>query len=375
MATSEQPVSSRALGLLVTIAVLAAVKAAANIFFPLFLAILLYLILSPLVEKLADWRIPKAVSALGVTLFVLAIVVVGIGLLMNPAVDWVRSAPDKLEQAEQKVRREVPFLGPKKPPASDAPESESADAGEGIKIDSGSITSVTGTVLSTTGSVLSGIVIVVVSLFFLLIEGDRIFHRAGLLLMERDGEPASLLTDVQHIVSRYLGTVTLINVVLGVAIGCTLWGLGLPNALLWGVMAALFNFVPFLGALVGASVVFVVALLTFDGWLWVALPPACYVLINSIEGYFVTPTVLGRTVKLSPFMIFLVLIAGSWLGGVLGMIVAVPFLVTVKIVCDHLPRLNGVARLIGDEETARERSRPRSREHPETPAMTAAQTD
>jgi predicted PurR-regulated permease PerM len=350
MSGSVQYAQSRALWLLATLAILAAIRAAAGLFFPLFLAVLLYLILSPLVRRLARLNLPQAVIALMLTVLVLAIIVLGISLLVEPAIDWGRTAPEKLKEAERRVRSYLAPLGmdASSPAVPASPEAEPEP--DALNLDGDSITTVTGAVLSTTGTVVSGIIVVIVSLFFLLIEGDRIFQRVGEMCTPRDGEADSVMADLQQIVSRYLGTVTLINACLGIAIGCTMWSLGLPTPLLWGVMAALFNFVPFLGAMVGASVVFVVALLSKDGWLWVVLPPACYLLINSIEGYFITPMVLGRTVKLSPFMIFLALLAGNWLGGVLGMLVAVPFLVAAKIVCDHVPRLNRVARLIGDEE-------------------------
>lgn len=351
MAGSGQYAQSRAVRLIAVLAVLAAVRAAAGIVFPFILAILLYLIFSPLVERLQAWRIPKTATAVVITAAVIGLLAMGASLLAQPALEWIQSAPQRLADAEQRIRTELARYGVGRSDAAPADPAEGdAPAEEGLNLDSESITSVTGSVLSTTGSVVGGAVIVIVSLFFLLIEGDRIFRRTGALIMRHGEEADSVLSDLQHVVARYLGTVTLINAVLGVAIGCAQWLFGLPNPVLWGAMAALLNFVPFLGALVGASVVFVVALLTHDGWLWVALPPASYLLINSIEGYFVTPMILGRTVQLSPLLIFVVLIVASYLGGVLGMIVAVPLLVAAKIVCDHVPRLTAIARLIGDEE-------------------------
>jgi len=349
MAGSVQHAQSRALWLLATLALFAAVRAAAGVLFPLFVAVLLFLILSPLVRRIGRNGIPAPVASLFITLLVLAIIVLGISLLVDPAIDWARNAPEKLKEAELRLRSYLaPFGVNASSPA--APASPAAEPGpDALALNGESIGTVTGAVVSTTGTVVSGIVVVIVSLFFLLIEGDGLFQRLGEMCLRRNGDADSVMADLQQIVSRYLGTVTLINAGLGIAMGCTMWLLGLPNPLLWGVMAALFNFVPFLGALVGAGVVLVVGLLSQDDWLGIVLPPACYLLINSIEGYFITPLVLGRTVRLSPFLIILALLAGNWLGGVLGMLVAVPFLVAAKIVCDHVPRLNRVGCLISSQ--------------------------
>ena len=124
--------------------------------------------------------------------------------------------------------------------------------------------------------------------------------------------------------------------------------LRLPNPLLWGVMAGLLHFIPFLGAMVGISIVTLVAALTLDTVGSILLVPATYLALNLLEEYVCVPLVIGRRLMLNPVVLFIWLIFWGWLWSVPGALMAVPLLAIVKIVCDHVKPLAAIAEFIGD---------------------------
>jgi predicted PurR-regulated permease PerM len=123
--------------------------------------------------------------------------------------------------------------------------------------------------------------------------------------------------------------------------------LGMPNAILWGVMAAVLNFIPYLGALVGIGTIGLVALLTFDEPALIVLPPLTYFALTTFEAYFVTPSLLARRLTLNPVAVFLALILFTWMWGTAGALLAVPMLATFKLCCDHVDELEPVGTMLG----------------------------
>jgi predicted PurR-regulated permease PerM len=152
--------------------------------------------------------------------------------------------------------------------------------------------------------------------------------------------------DVEQSVSTYLLTITLINICLGAAVAAGLFAIGLPNALLWGAMAGILNFIPYIGVLVGLSVVAVISIITFDSLSHAMIAPLFYASCNIIESQFVTPSVLGRRLSLNPVVVFISVIFWGWLWGMVGAMMAVPLLIIVYVLCTHFPRLQFVAGFI-----------------------------
>ena len=126
-----------------------------------------------------------------------------------------------------------------------------------------------------------------------------------------------------------------------------MWLLGLPNPVLWGVMAGFLHFIPFLGALVGISIVTLVAAMTFDGLGAVLAVPAVYFALNVLEEYVILPLVIGKRLLLNPVVVFLWLIFWGWMWGIAGALMAVPLLVIVKIICERVEPLGAISEFIG----------------------------
>jgi predicted PurR-regulated permease PerM len=156
--------------------------------------------------------------------------------------------------------------------------------------------------------------------------------------------------DIERKVSRYLLTITLINAGLGIVITIALAVIGLDYAYIWGSAAFLLNFVPFVGALVGTAMVAAYAIVSFDSVSYAFLAPAAYLLLTVVEGQFVTPTLVGRRLEMNTVAVFLTVVLWGWLWGVPGALVAVPFLVVFKVICENFEGLETMANFLGKSD-------------------------
>jgi predicted PurR-regulated permease PerM len=190
---------------------------------------------------------------------------------------------------------------------------------------------------------------ILVLLYFLLASGAT-FQRKLVKIPPRlraKIRVVHMTTEIESEISNYLFTITCINAGLGTATALAMYLLGMPNPVLWGVVAAVLNFVPYLGSAVTLLVVTVVAVLTFDTQLRALLVPGVFLLLATMEGQFITPFIVGRRMSLSPTAIVIALMVGAWIWGAVGLLVAVPMLAIVKILCTHDEGLSPVADLLG----------------------------
>jgi predicted PurR-regulated permease PerM len=203
---------------------------------------------------------------------------------------------------------------------------------------------------SASGSVFAALLLTL----FLLASGDfyhrRIVEAAPRL---RDKKKAlTIIRDVERQISRYLGAITLINIGLGVLAAVALWALGMPQPAVWGVMAFLLNYIPFVGNLLTIGLVGAVAVVTYDTLWQAAMAPLALILLSGLESNVVTPLVVGRRLELNQVAQLITLAFWTWLWGVAGAILAVPFLVVVKAICDNVENLQTLASFLsGDPET------------------------
>ncbi|HUG89710.1 MAG TPA: AI-2E family transporter [Planctomycetaceae bacterium] len=355
-----------ALTILATLAVIYTVYLGRSLLFPIILSCILYFLFRPMVRWMQRRRVPALAGAAVVVSGLLVTAGTGIYVLASPATTWFEEIPDNLRQVEvkfwyvfQRIRnierasKQVQQIAAPAPAAgaggsATSPEVE-ADPEPEVQVVEFRQPSLTQTVLTSTGEVSAGVVIVVVLLYLLLALGDSFLNKILQLrptFRDKRGI-VELVRNIEQGISRYLGTITVINACLGIVIGSVMGLLGLPNPLLWGVMAAALNFVPYLGALVGAIAVGVAALIQFDSVAYAALAPLSYFVINSIEGNLITPMLLGRSMSLSPVLVFLSLVVWGWMWGIGGVLIAVPVLGIAKIICEHFRSLRPLANLLG----------------------------
>lgn len=140
---------------------------------------------------------------------------------------------------------------------------------------------------------------------------------------------------------------TTINAALGLVIGAGMWAIGMPQPIVWALLAFFVNFLPYIGPLFGAGLAAAVAVVSFDHLGHAALAPAIYLAATSVEGQLITPVVLGRKLELNTVSVFVTVVFWGWLWGIAGGLMAVPFLVCVKVICDNVASLATLGSFLG----------------------------
>lgn len=209
--------------------------------------------------------------------------------------------------------------------------------------------SISNRIFSTTGDTLAGLAIMLVVLFYLLSAGERGLEKLVTLMPTFGGKKrvVELTRAIEKSISSYLITTTVINIGLGLAIGVGMWAIGMPNPVLWGIMAMLLNYLPFIGLVFGSTIVFIAAVVSFDTLAYAAWAPAIYLSANIIEANFITPVLVGRSVSLHPVWLMIFFVFVSWVWGLGGAIIAIPVLAVLKISCDHIEPLVPIGEFLG----------------------------
>ena len=324
-------------------------EVAGSLLLPILLALLVNFALSPAVRALERLRIPAPLGAGLILAGVLVVGVVGIQALAEPARDWVDRAPESLRTLERKLRFVKEPLRQMSEATATVEEVATVEGGarrEEAVVPRASLAEL---LLSGASQVVSTTAIVLVLVYFLLASSDAFLRKIVEILPGLSDKKLAvqIVRQTETDISRYLAITGLVNAGVGAATALVTWLFGLPNPLLWGALAALLNFIPYLGALATAAIVGGVALLSFDDPGRAFAVTAASWAITAFEGSFLTPALLGHRLQLSPVVVFVGLLVWSWLWGIAGTLVAVPILVVVKIACDHSERLRPLGVLLG----------------------------
>jgi predicted PurR-regulated permease PerM len=319
----------------------AALYVARDIALPVVLALLLAITFSPIVRWLQRRRVPPPLTAGVLVLSLVLASFSGLFFLSGPVMQWIEAAPAIGEQVQRKL---IPLRRPMAAfvEATEAAGEIAEPATVGIqqvevKERSGMLSWAAGGAARVLG--MAGLTFAL--LLFLLASGQMVHEKIvnGLPTFKDKRRALRLIYDVEHEVSRYLLTIASINAVLGVVVATGMWLAGMPNPAMWGVVAALLNFIPFLGAAVGMTAVAVVAIVSFDTLSQAALPPLIYLAATTIEGGIITPLIVGRRLAINTVAILIALALWAWLWGIIGALIAVPLLVAIKAFCDHFEGL------------------------------------
>jgi predicted PurR-regulated permease PerM len=318
---------------------------------PLTLACLLTLLLIPAGEWLERLRLPRRVASGMLVLGVVGACVFATYHVSGPAFRWLDRAPVTLQAVGERlrsVRQPVEQVAR----AAEAVENmtrPSSEAGDGptVQVEDGS--SLSEVLMDGAWKVVTSGIIVAVLVFFLLSSRDQLFRKIMRLLpsSEHRRNGADAVRGVRRNLSVHLGTLAGVNVALGSAVGAVLWLLGYPSPVLWGLMAGFLNFIPYLGAMVGVTVMTLVGFATFDGLAMPLAGAGAYLLLTSLEGLLITPVLLGRRLRLNPVAVLAGVLVLGFLWGVPGALLAVPLMVTAKVVAEHHPRGRRVVVILG----------------------------
>jgi predicted PurR-regulated permease PerM len=319
---------------------------------PVFMAFILATTLTPVVRYMGKWGVPSAVAAT-ILIFMSAF---GFGTLgyftSGPVSQMISDAPEigeKLRERAETVRR----MFDKAIKATDQIDkvSENVDDVTVQKV----VVAQPGILSRAAGSLLSigtTLAVTFVLSLFLLASGTLFYQKIIQLFPNLSDKKKALkvIYNIQAEISRYLFTISVINVIVGVVVGSGMWIIGIPNALVWGVASTVLNFLPYVGALIAIVLVGVISIVTFDDTLYALIAPGFILLVHILEGQFLTPMLLGRRLELNAVFVFISISFWSWLWGFVGALMAVPILVIIKVVCDNFETLRPIGNFLAAEK-------------------------
>ncbi len=333
---------------LFVLAVFFTLHLAREFFLPIVLAILLDFLLSPVVRVLHKIGIPVPLGAGIVVLGLLAVLVIGVYRLSGPAAEYIALAPESIQTVERKLKS---MRGSVEQMTEAAEQVERAtDGGEAqtqqVEIKGPSLTR---QVFGGTTVFLGAAAVVIFLTYFLLAVGDLFLQKlVGVLPQFKDKRVAvTIARETEAQISLYLFITTLINIGVGVVTGIAVHLLGMPNAVLWGVVAAVLNFIPYVGAVANTLLLALAAFVTFDDIGHAVLVPGTFLALNLVESNLVTPMIYGNRMKLNTVALFIGLIFWWYIWGIPGAILAVPIMATIKIACDHIESLSPIGEFLG----------------------------
>ncbi|WP_431103829.1 AI-2E family transporter [Roseateles noduli] len=338
---------------LLLIALVFLLKEASAIVLPVLVALILTFVLAPAVRTMRHHGIPESMSAAMLVTTVVGCTVLSVALLAEPVAQWWQRAPVAVSQALNQVdrwRAAIPGFGPpveRRSSGRTAAPTPPADpvreriASEGVALTAQALGIGLKFLVSTAATT--------ILLYFLLASEHWVLSRCIELLPHRPRLRAMVLGGLraaQRDISRYVASVSAINIGVGLVVSGTMWFVDLPNPGFWGAMAAIFNFIPYLGPLIMCGLLLAASLaasLGDAGFAALAAPVLSYLCIHAIESNFVTPMVIGKRLSMNPLSVLLSVMFWGWLWGVAGAVLAVPLLICLRSISQRNRQMRPVA--------------------------------
>jgi predicted PurR-regulated permease PerM len=317
------------------------------VFLPVVTAIVLTIVLSPLADRLALFGIPNFLASFLALVVFIAIVAIGLTAVLRPAVSLFEEAPAMIERIGEHFSHLQGSLAWVSRLNAQIARIIGTEQGEQVVLAGPSMLE---QLFFATPSVVLEVLLTFLMAFFMIEARVRMRRR---LLLERQHFGASLkaarvMRDVQDRVASYILTVGLINVMVGIIVAVGAGALGLGAPIMWGGLAALLNFIPYIGPLCMIGLLTLFGLGTADVPLVGLMPAAAYLGLHTIESNLVTPAILGARFTMNPVLILLALSYFSWIWGVFGALLSVPILLSLTALIDHLGRPNLIGFLFGE---------------------------
>jgi predicted PurR-regulated permease PerM len=346
--------TATALWILATIAVLFFLRAAKTLLIPIVLAALVSAALAPVVMWLERRRVPTMAGAGLVMLVILGAFVGGAYTLRDDARTFVGSLPDTLERARKAVLSPLGSSGTAIQNGTEGAKAEGREQGRGSSEPApGSAGPATGSLaergISALFSLAGHLVVIFFLTYFLLISRDlvrdRLVEMAG-SDAERRRTTSKIIDDINSQIQRYLLVLLVTGLAVGVATWLVLAAIGAEHAAFWGILAGVFNSIPYFGPIIVSGGLFVVGIVQGGGITQAVQMSGATILITSLEGWLLTPALMGKAERMSPLAVFLGLLLWTWLWGPWGTVLAVPMLVVIKAFGDHVDGLRPIGRLL-----------------------------
>ena len=317
------------------------------VFLPLTAAIILTIILSPLADRLSKWGLPNVLASLAALLIFFAVIILSLALILQPAIALWDQLPTLYENVASRFGELRDQFGWIAQLNAEIAEIMQRSGSQQVVLATPSLLE---ELAFATPSVLLEIVLTFLMAFFMIEARVRLRQR---LLMGRSTFGASIkaakaLREIQDRVASYILTVGFINICVGVVVALGAWILGVDAPIMWGGLAALLNFIPYIGPTLMITLLAVFGIGTTETLLLGLIPAAAYLALNTIEANIVTPAVLGARFTVNPVMILITLSYFSWIWGITGALLSVPILLTLTALFDHIGRPNIIGFVFGE---------------------------
>jgi predicted PurR-regulated permease PerM len=314
-----------------------------EILLPIMVAFLFALVFSPVMRGLRAWGLPAALGAVLIVGGLCSALAAGVFFLSGPIAAWIDDVPSISAEIRSKIEElRAPVSG-----LAEATQQvdELARGGQaGIQEVALAEPGLLDRAFSGAPGMAAKIALGVVMLLFLLATADFFYEKVVHLLPSLSDKKLAvrIVRDVEAQVSRYLFTITLINLGFGFSVGLALWLVGWPTPAVWAVAAVFLNYIPFVGGVIAVLGLGVVGLVSYDTVLEALVGPALYMALNVIENQLVTPVLVGRRLEINAVMILVAIAFWGQLWGIAGIVIAVPFLVILKVFADNVEALHPV---------------------------------
>jgi predicted PurR-regulated permease PerM len=311
-----------------------ALRAGAEFFLPVTAALVVAIALVPMLEWFERRGIPSRLAAVLCVLIFLALTIFAMAAIVIPAIDWVALVPERIDNVTTTLQPVLDLYASLERFVDNIASriASKAESGGAVRIE---------TPNSMLGIITASAPHAAIQLFFALLV--IFFFLAGWTGMRRrtiksrgsfEGAmtTARVIQDVVEATSTYIGTITVINIILGGLTALILWGIGMDSPVMWGGIVAVLNFIPYLGPIIACVLLFVGALMTFPD-IWAALlPPLIFLGLHTIEANAITPVIVGHRIEVNPLLILISLSFWAWVWGTTGALLAVPLLIIFKTV-------------------------------------------
>jgi predicted PurR-regulated permease PerM len=309
-----------------------ALSLARPVLLPVTSAFVVTMMLGPLSARAEHYRVPSLATAIVLWLLVIFVCYGVIVLLAAPVVDWIGKAPEIGRNIQEKLRvldRPLSVLQELREALLPADKKGSL----GVDI----VAFIQPALLIVTPAI-GQTLIFFGALFFMLLGRSQLRRVLIAFFDERDARlrTIKIMNDIEHNLTGYLSIVAVINMAVGLCGGFAAWVTGLPDPVAWAVLAFILNFIPYIGALMMEAALLMVGLVTFPTLAHALVAPLIFLALATLEGHFVTPSIMGRRLTLNPLTVFLSLVFWTWLWGPVGAFLAVPLLIVVLVVIGHL---------------------------------------
>ncbi|EGU9027374.1 AI-2E family transporter [Vibrio parahaemolyticus] len=300
---------------------------------PMVISTFVALLFSPLINYFEDKGLPRTITVVVTLTLLVSVSILGLAAISEPAKQWWAELPSIVQNVSQEVNEVTK--------ASSEHMNAPLEIASDMNIDemgNNTVFSLLKALATTTPTLLTQAMIVLFMVYFMLNHGRSLFRKSVLRLrgFSKQRQAVELVQALQKDLSRYIGTITLVNAGLGLCVGLVFFVLGLEDPFLWGAFAGVMNFAPYLGPVISMVSFGFVAYLQLDSVSFMLTVVSIYLLLNLIESQFVTPTLLGRRFNLNPLVIFMWLVFWGWLWGGMGLLIGVPLLVCINILADRL---------------------------------------